>query len=725
LALALLLPAAVLLWPATLAGSPTPASQAAGLSLVCLLPAALLLLLRGLPKLPIAAWALVFVAGLAGLLGANADDNFEARRASFVLLSAAILLLGGLRLEKAGRNFLRAGVVLASLAATLQCAWTVSPGGPLGNSGDLSEAALPGALVGLAWFAEGRPRGRMLGLAAAICFVLHASWAPVWTGALAFGIVAMLPLGLGMLRPTLGRYGRVGVLLCMLLVLAAAFGPRAGQAQASQAQPVASATTAAANSLTGLEVRRLIWAQAPAMLSANLLLGIGPGQFEREFPPYRDLAEIELSSHNRTEPTPVDVEHLHNDWLQGPVDLGLVGGLAWLAFLLLVGARALRTLMGPGAQRRGAALASLGVLLAAAGNSILLEPIASSALALPLMGVLLASDRPQRLGSPKSRYPLAAILLLAAALHTPAALNMLRHGQALAVLAGARQVETTDGLRIDGLDVLLATNEALSFAPDSVDALASRARLPNRSRAERLGDLERLLELRPHRRAARIDLGVLQAQGGRYEQALEAFDAVLILDSRQPAALANRVSVAARAGLDAELEPALAALDLALIPGALRSRYGVGPEDLLSLGLEVLRRGQFATAERLLLRADQNLKVTDPNVCWARAQAARIKGQADLENALLAGFHLDAARSHRAEDNTRNALRSFRQAGRFSSHTPEVQLEWAEAHVADGNLDEARRLIEELDPQSIAIARPAPGILERLRNADLLKVPGR
>lgn len=728
LALALLLPAALLLWPDTLAGSPTPASQAAGLSLLSLLPAALLLLLRGLPKLPLAAWALVCVAAFAWLRGQGAGDSFEARRVSFVLLSALILLLGGLRLERSGRSLLRTGVVLASLAATLQSAWSVDPGGPLGNSGDLSEAALPGALVGLAWFAESRPWGRVLGLGAALCYVLHAAWAPVWTGALAFGLLAVLPLGLAVLRPALGRYGRIGLVLTLVLVLAAAFGPRAAQAPAPATsgapQTVADAAAPLANSITGLEVRRRIWSQVPAILGEHLLLGIGPGQFEREFPPYRDLAEIELSSHNRTEPTPVDVEHLHNDWLQGPVDFGLLGGLPWLAFLLLVGARALRTLMGPGVPRRGPALASLGVLLAAGGNAILLEPIASSALALPLMGVLLAADKPERLGPGKSRYPLAALLLLAAGLCAPQALKMTRHGQALAALADARQVETAEGMRIDGRDVLLATDAALEQAPDSTIALARRARLPGRERRDRIRDLEQLLELRPHRRAARIDLGVLYAQLGRYEEALGAFDAVLALDSRQPAALANRVSVAARAGLDKPLEQALAQLDQALLPGALRKRFGVGSEDLMQLGLEVLRRGQFQTAERLLLRADQNLKVTNPNVCWARAQAARVKGQKQLEDALLAGFHLDSARSHRARDHTRNALRSYRQAGRFSGHTPEVQLEWAEAYAADGNLEQARLLIEELGPEAIAIARPAAGILERLRNADLLPISG-
>lgn len=722
LALALLLPAGLLLWPSTLAGSPTPASHAAGLCLLSLLPAAGLLLLRGLPKLPLAAWALVFVAAYAWVRGLGAGDSFEARRMSFVLLSASILLLGGLRLERAGRNLLRTGVVLASLAATLQSAWSMAPGGPLGNSGDLSEAALPGALVGLAWFAESRPWGRVLGLGAALCYVLHAAWAPVWTGALAFGLVALLPLGLGVLRPALGRYGRIGLVLTLVLVLAASFGPRAGQAAA--APTVTSSAAPAANSITGVEVRRRIWSQVPAMLGEHLLLGIGPGQFEREFPPYRDLTEIELSSHNRTEPTPVDVEHLHNDWLQGPLDFGLLGGLPWLTFLLLVGARALRTLMGPGVPRRGAALASLGVLLAAAGNAILLEPVASSALALPLMGVLLAADKPQRLSSGKSRYLLAAILLLAAALAAPQALKMARHGQALAALANARQVETIGGMHMDGLDVLLATNAALEQAPDSVDALASRGRLPGRARSERVHDLEQLLELRPHRRAARIDLGVLYAQLGHYEEALSAFDAVLALDSRQPAALANRVSVSARAGLDKPLQEALAQLDQALLPGALRTRFGVGSEDLMHLGLEVLRRGQFQTAERLLLRADQNLKVTDPNVCWARAQAARVKGQKELEDALLAGFHLDAARSHRSRDRTPNALRSYRQAGRFSGHTPEVQLEWAEAYAADGNLEEAQRLIEELGPEAIAIARPAAGILKRLKNADLLPGSG-
>lgn len=716
LALALLLPVGVLLWPSTLQDVPTTQSMAAGISVMALLPAALLLVARGVPRVPAAGLLLLALVAYLPLRSDASTDVFEWRRTLLVLLSSFLCLLGGLRLGATGRTWLKAGLVMASALSIVHCAWISEPGGALGNSGDLSEAALPGALLGVAWFAEQRPRFAAAGLAAALAFVLHAALVPVWTGAVAFGAASMLALVLSIRQPALGRYGRIGAVTTLAMVLVAVLVPSAADVASRNPASTAPASepAGAPTSISGLEVRRLLWGTVPAILSDHALAGLGPGQFAAAYPPYRDPAEIELSSHGRREPTPIDAEHLHNDWLQGPVDFGLLAGGLWVLFLLAAGARSIGALLGPSVERRGAALATAGVLVGAAGNSPLLDPVASHLAFFPLLGLLLADDE----GSPvagglRSRL-LPALLLVPLFLCTHYGLGMVQHGQALSTLASGES-----GNRLQESSVLAACDEALRSAPDSTVALERRANLPSRSSASRIQDLDALLKRRPHHRAGHVARGIRRAVTGEYELALVNFNAALELDAAMPAALSGAVRGSARGGLVDELRSALARVDQAVLPSALKEDIGVSASALRSLGLEVLRRGQFDCAEILLTRGDERLLVSDPNVCWNLGQEARAAGDRALEDALLAGFHLDSARSHRARGDTASAIRSYRQAQRFSGNTPEVQIELAAAQAATGDHEGARGNLNAIDPAQRAAARPQAAALERLRKERL------
>ena len=105
-----------------------------------------------------------------------------------------------------------------------------------------------------------------------------------------------------------------------------------------------------------IEVRKELWLGTLSMIGDQPVTGYGGGQFQIEYPPYRRVREIELSSFGRRFVTAPKTAH--NDYLQILADLGLIGFLlaalaAWLmlrrvplrftgpllAFLVLAGVR--------------------------------------------------------------------------------------------------------------------------------------------------------------------------------------------------------------------------------------------------------------------------------------------------------------------------------------------------------------------------------------------------
>ena len=372
-ALALCLPAAVLLWPgpgAPLAHDVLPATTGTGWALPAALPAGLLVLARGAWRAPAAPYAYAAFLALGALLAwaVPPSDTLEATRATQLGLATLLTLAGGASLGAEGRRWLAGG--LAALAA-LALAPTLPLGradvhGALGNAAATSEAALGGLLVAAAALAGAR--GAALAGAGALLAlgVAHAARAPV------LSTLALVLAGLVALRlARAGERGRRRWLLALAFLAALAAGLRATRSRLPP--PPEAAPAAAASDVSGLEVRELVARATLPMLGEHLLTGVGRGQFAAAFPPWRDAREIALSSHDhRLQGQTTEVEHPHDDWLLGVAETGLVGGAAWLAFLLASALAAWRALRSDEPALAALGLAALGWLTAALARGPLL-----------------------------------------------------------------------------------------------------------------------------------------------------------------------------------------------------------------------------------------------------------------------------------------------------------------------------------------------------------------
>jgi O-antigen ligase len=169
-----------------------------------------------------------------------------------------------------------------------------------------------------------------------------------------------------------------------------------------------------------LQVRRLIWSGAFAMVSANPLLGYGPGSFQMMFPQFRDPQYFILGvSHNTL--------HAHCEYLEILSDTGIVGLILWGAvaysiFMIVFRKRdALFKCDGNRIEANGwitaGILAGISALAAEALVSVALR-WPPSALLLALFTGLLLSSIPSEFkpwGSAR-KFSVALILLLASIL---------------------------------------------------------------------------------------------------------------------------------------------------------------------------------------------------------------------------------------------------------------------------------------------------------------------
>jgi len=679
-----------------LAGVPTTSSAGAGWIALCALPAAALSVLRA-RALPRGIWLAAAVAALAAAGLARAGDPFEARRALLAWTNALALAGAGASLGPRGRAVLVRGLALAAglaLCAVPIGALPFGPpagaalgrgawGGALGNSGHLAELALPGALAGTALVLARARAVRAFAYALALGTGLFAGLAPSLT-ALGAWAAASAALGVVALRRPTARALVPPAGLALALGLTA-FAVRASLG-AGQGAPSASA----ASDLGGLEVRWRIWRRAAALLADAPLFGVGPGQFEREFPPYRDPAELVASSHGRAEPTPVEVEHAHNDWLEGLLELGLAGGLPWLVLLGWALARAARALAGREPARVALGAAGLATLVASGAGSTLLASPGAPAAAWPVIGALLAGGARAR--KPGAARALALGALGALALQSPSAWSFARHGRALADLAAAA-VQVTPELA--GLDAARAEDpiaRALAAAPDSVVALEKQAewlRAAGAPPAERIAAGRRLLELRPYRLATLLNLGMELAGSGSFDEAEEVFERALRLDPTHPALLRDRLRLAAERGDGAALVERLAAARAA---GALE------PSWLERTVADLLLAGRPTFAQPLVWELEPQRSVTDASSSyeWAK-ELASAGAPRRLADAALANAHFGFAREHVAEGVPETAVRSYRQALRVARDYPDlpdgaacVRLELAAAEVLAGRPEDAR-----------------------------------
>lgn len=705
------LPALILAWAgegALIADVPTATSAGAGWLVILSLPAAfgaILLALVGAGPYGRAAGLrlLLFVVLLAIVSSEGAGDGFEARRALCVLSSAVVLLLSAASLGPGGRRSLARGLAIAALASVLG-SWLDDRdglGGSVGNTGHLADLALPGAALGLGLLVDRSRFMRPLGLLAALAVAIHSGLAPSLTALTALGLTLIAAFARGARGGPIRRWARAG--LVTLAVGALMLGFRSA---GNSAQPVDSARppTASAGDLGGVGFRLRTWARVPGMVMDHPLGGVGPGQFEREFPPYRDPVELIASSHGRGEPTPIEVEHPHNDWLLGLAEYGLLGGGMWLGFLLLALVHSLRHLGDRSPIRASFGAAGLTILITALASSPLLSGPAAPAAAWPVLGVVLASPRrrpaDRRLLKRSTTVGIALLAFWILGIRQDQAWSFIEHGRALEALTGARVIEH-DGVRsLDPRDVEDAAERALAAAPDSVIALEQRARLPvilaEDGADRREADLRRLVEIRPHRLAALQNLGSFLAATGRFEEAEEYFAHALALDAQNPQLLRSHVRLAGERG-DGK----------ALVERLRRAREADALDEswVERTAADLLLGGRPGMAQPLVDVLESGRNVGDANACYAWSlELKEDEARTRLADSAAAAAQLYFGRGHAVSGAPSDAVRSYRQALRLAERysLPDgavmVRLELAAALVLDGQREAAVVVLEGTTP---------------------------
>jgi O-antigen ligase len=701
---ALALPALALCLPfSPLTDDPFPHLAGTGLAALCLAPAALFLLggARGSPALPLFLAALAWAA-LSSLVRGG-SDGLERQRSLVQLALLCAALCGGASLTSAGARRLCLSAVLVSSAWTgwaLLGGWLRAEGslaGVLGDTGSLSQAALPGAAIGATWAMRERGLPRLLGGLATLLFLVHAVLAPVLAGAHALFLALLLA---GAREPR----GRRGLFALAGLALLGPFLWQAGRELPGREPEGASADAPApvGHSLGGLGVRSLVWKSSLAMLREVPLLGVGPGQFQAVFPLHRDAREIELSRHGICSEQNTEVEHAHNDWLQGFLELGLPGGLLIALGLALVARAAWRGLARP----EGAALscAALAMLVNAGVHSPFLGNAAAGSLAWAIFGALTGDGRRARLAG--------GVAGLAALAALPLAPGLLAHGGALAqYVRSARRIaelqrepetdpELASASLIAELERARATVQAaLAAEPDSAPAREIAARLAREG--QELPAWERVLAVRPNSVEAWEQSATEHARAGALELARTGYGRALALSPTHPRILKNLARLELSLG---EPELGLQALERLSAGGCLE------PAWLEGFGAElVLVFGRVAAAAELA--AGRPLAELSPELLHARSrEPGRDELSARAHEALA---QLSWARQHASAGEFELAARNYRQAlvqsrARAEAGAALFALELAAAELRAGRRPEALELARgrELDPRTRAELPP-------------------
>jgi O-antigen ligase len=669
-ALLMLLPCAVFAWPgpgALLVGDIAPEPTGTGvLALGSMLCAALVGVRRVQLRFTALTVFLMFLGASAIALKVGAHtDQFEASRAMLIALSGLALLMSGASLGEVGRAVFARGVVALSIVfvAGAMAGVQMRASGTLGNTGTLSEAALPGALVGVWLFASSRGIWKWIGFVAALLYAGYVASTPVLAGAISLAAV----IGLALLRAPNRK--------CFALAAASVVLIGAGASFLSERErPSADGSSFASSHLGGFEVRKLLWPSALKLLVDHPLTGTGPGQFRAQFPPHRDPREIELSLRNLPPGIETEVEHAHNDWLQGALDTGSIGGLPWIVFLLLVAAAAWRALGDEDAALAGLAAALAGLLLNALVRAPLLFNPASAGLFFGAAGVVASRRaRAARAGSVAKYLPWAAAVLLA--IQAPRATAMIRHGLALH-LPGQLDYE-----------------RALAACPDSPQALAVAARAAEGDPKLGLDAAElwkRVLEHRPHQFEALMELARWRGAQGRNEEARKLWNEALLLQPEHRPLLKNLALLELRTD-----DEETAATYLDRMQPTEQDRFWFERQ-----GAQELLEGRERAGLVLLERALPEIRGALPEVLYQRSrELLQSEGHIKLANALESQAHCLWAREHAEAKRFGDAVRSYRQAlrpttGIVKGGVPRLRLELAAALLLDGHEDEAREELQ-------------------------------
>jgi tetratricopeptide (TPR) repeat protein len=705
----LLLPVTILAWPRpNLLARDFATTEITGvaLSALVLIPLLAWLLLRR--PLPSRGSLLLFVALFVPHLFVLPTDTLERSRSELTALVAIITATGAAALGESGRLALVRGLASLSLFLTVPALLDGSAGwgGVLGNSGELSGAALPGALCGMLLWSRDEGRWRLVGMTALGLFILHALLAPVISGLLVLALVSLVSTVLGR---SLGQDSRSKIFGTLLISMAcmAWIGLKSGDGLASRApssparaelEAVVPAPAAPPTSFGGVEVRWRIWLATLEMFSSQPLLGVGTGQFPVVFPDYRDPRERELSNFQRRLEANTEVENPHSDWLLPWAEGGVIAGLAWWSFLAIVLLAAWRSLKRTDLVSGALAAASLGAVAGAAVNAPLLYNPLASVTSFLVIGALLGpiARPPAAQGRrPSVAMLLTIILVVMTCMYLPRAWNMTKHGAAIASLIDSSS--TTD----QGL----AVAAALEACPDSPVALSLQARLL----AQQDGDLEAALEswkmvrqLRPLRLEAWMQSGVLLARMGQLEEARAAFDRAVEIDAGHPGLARNRVRCFAESGM---MDEALAEID------RLEELGHSDPMWLLDLSVELILTAHISEGVQLLARTDERLAELGGERAWALEAEYRRSGNPKVADALRSLAHVLWAREQAAAEQWQDAKRSYFQALRIMrDYTPPagplyLRLEYASALWQGGRQAEASEEIKDIDPDQANLAR--------------------
>ncbi|MFN0243422.1 MAG: O-antigen ligase family protein [Planctomycetota bacterium] len=695
LAWALLLPAAALAWPwpePLLARDLMP--QATGIGVVALLSIPAALFSAWIARAAALHGIVVFSAWLAGVglwtLSGQLLDTFEGARAVLFACTALALFVAGAQLSARGRAIFLRGTVAISIA------WLVHAhvdrdhefAGALGNSGHLAQAALVGALAGAAAWTSASPLWRVLGTIALLLELAYAARVPVLTGIVALSVPLALAAALARGTPRVLRSGWAAVAVATIAAGLFTVMP----ARTSAAQPAATSVASSDNGTDtgGVEVRLRVWRASFAMLADHLWAGVGPGQFATAFPAYRDPREIALSSHGRLLPLETEVEHAHNDWLTPVLEGGVLAGLAWLVFLAWIARAALRALLAN--ENVSYALATLGILTSALAGAPFTFDAATLSLAFPVFGVLLADARPTaRPIAARARALTALALLLVCA---PRARAFVQHGLALQALAAE---PPPSALAADA-----HVRDALNACRDSVLArtLAVRAaRMHGAGREELETQWHAILDLRPQRVEAWIELGFLAAIHGDRATARPRFETALRLDPENPSALQNLASL--------EIEDGNVDAGLAYFERLQRVRP-LPPSWLEELGARLWLRDVGDAAEALFARTRPEIAGLSSDFAYATGRELEKTKPGIVADALESRANRMWAREFASRGEFDNAVRNYRADLAIVRHYREplpssVLLEFAAALALTQRADEARNALRDvaIDPAAI------------------------
>ncbi|MCA8980312.1 MAG: O-antigen ligase family protein [Planctomycetes bacterium] len=616
-------------------------------------------------------------------------DSLETDRALMLLAACGVATIAGAGLNTAGRRALAATVMLLSLVASLATLhlrydngdWAV----PIGNSGETELALLPGAIVG-GWYAlRGDGWWRITGgLTLALAFVILAAAPSIAAlGALAAGLACGLFMGTR--RRALFALATGFVLAGFVWV--AFLRPTGVPGAPSTAQQ-------SVGSASGLSVRAMVVPPALGLVASDPVFGVGPGQFAARFAEVRDPEEIERSTHGRKLSNETEVEHPHSDLLLALVESGVLGGLAFAAFLAVAAWAALRSLLAS-AQRNAAstdderaplAAAVLGVLIVGSVWYPLTYLAASAVPAFAMIGALIGGPPADATSRTRRSLPLAAAVLLA--LFVPRAKAIADHGRALAQL-------TPDSTEADWDRRLGA---AQSACPDSVTALSLRAsflRQGGRPDSVQRDVWLRALALRPFRFESLMSLGNVELRLGNPLAAREWFARARAVDPYHPTLLRNIARL--EYNLD-DLDAATSALD------DLAAKDRLDPLWLLGLGTELLLDGRLRAGQHALARADSRFTNLTGETCKALELEYRQQGHQQVGEAFETLGHTLWAREQAQAGDFDTCRRSLRQALRSPRlyHPPEgpirLRMELAAALYRSNQPHEAREIMESISP---------------------------